>query len=404
MRVAQDATAFTVAGAKREPGIFLSEHRRCDPSIIGYCNDLVYAGRLQAISVIKPKAPEMRAWGWAHVRGQCEKRGSSRVNAREAEAIAGWIAKRSDGEQGWLTFYNRRDARKFDGIDKVVAVVTPFAAQAVEIQKALRNKGPRFARITVGTVTALQGAERPIVIFSPTYTDGPNLPASLLFNRRPNMLNVAVSRAEDSFVVIGDMRVLSVDDSHSPSARLAKVFGSSENEILDVEGNYGFMAEVLKKAERISTLERHRLILSSAFQRVKHGEELIIVSPFISRIAVESDNLPRLCRLAVANGGRVHIVVKQQSANDQTKGAVEAIASLKNAGAVVYLLQGIHSKTLIVADRAIVEGSFNWLSAARDRDSQYYNHEASYLVSGVNAKKDIERAISELNKLGAKIT
>ena len=97
------------------------------------------------------------------------------------------------------------------------------------------------------------------------------------------------------------------------------------------------------------------------------------------------------------------MVVDEQSANDQAKGAPEAIVLLKDAGAIIHRLHGIHSKTLVVADRAIAEGSFNWLSAMRDRTNQYYNYEASYLVSGPDAKADIQRAIAELRKLGARI-
>ncbi len=206
MRIAQDATAFTAPDAGREPGVFLSEHRRCDPAIIAYNNEVFYAGRLQPLTEPRPKAPEMRAWGWGHVRGQCERRGSSRANPKEAVAIADWIAKRADGEHGWLAAYQRRDPKTYDRIEKVVAVLTPFAAQVNEIQRALERKGPRFRNITVGTVNTLQGAERPVVILSPTYVDGPDLPSTLLFDLKPNLLNVAVSRAEDSFVVIGDMR------------------------------------------------------------------------------------------------------------------------------------------------------------------------------------------------------
>jgi hypothetical protein len=68
-----------------------------------------------------------------------------------------------------------------------------------------------------------------------------------------------------------------------------------------------------------------------AFERVKNGELLVVVSPFITKFAIESDDITRLCRLAVMNGGRVHMVVDEQSANDQAKGAPEAIASLKDA-------------------------------------------------------------------------
>ena len=403
MRVIQAATAFTSSGAGLEPGIFLSEHRRCDPDIIRFCNDLVYKGRLQAISTARLKAPQMGPWGWAHVRGTCVKRNGSRVNELEARVLADWIAKRADGEHGWVAHY-QKNGKRSNELEKIVAVITPFAAQAGAIRQALKSKGERFARITVGTVHALQGAECPIVIFSPTYSADTNPSGSMFFDRKPNMLNVAVSRAIDSFIVIGDMRIFRRTGGGRPSSFLAKfLFNNPDNELVDVDGNYGFTPEVLKKAERISTLDRHRAVLSSAFRSVKDGELLMVVSPFISRLAVEFDDVAGLCRLAASNGGHVHIVVEQRSANDQTRGAPEALAALQNAGAAIHRIPAIHSKTLVVADREIVEGSFNWLSATRDRTSRYCSYEASYLVSGASAKADIERAVRELVQLGAKI-
>jgi hypothetical protein len=404
MRVLQAATAFTSPGAGAEPGVFLSEHRRCDPEIVSYCNDLVYAGRLQALTSPGAKAPGMRAWGWAHVRGSCVKRNGSRVNHREAAAIADWIAKRAIGENSWLAHYQGQDAKKYSGIEKIVAVVTPFSAQAAAIKQVLAKRGEGFDKITVGTVHALQGAECPIVVFSPTYSAEPERPGRMFFDSKPNMLNVAVSRAKDCFVVIGDMRVLQRDGRRRPSSLLAEyLFREPENEIADVDGNHRFAGDILKRAERISTLERHREVLAAAFRSVKAGELLLLVSPFVSRLAVEADDVPGLCRHAVANGGRVHIVVEQRSATDQSKGAPEAVAALQAVGAVVHRVPAIHNKTLVVADRQIAEGSFNWLSAVRDRSNQYCHHEASYLVSGQNAKADIKRALAEVVALGAKI-
>lgn len=405
MRVAQRATAFTLPGAGSERGIFLSEHRRCDPSIIGYCNTAFYQERLQALTEPRPKAPEMRAWGWGHVRGQCERSGSSRVNIKEAHAIAEWIAKRAQGENGWLAFYRRRDPKRYAGIGNVVAVLTPFAAQAKQIKRALKEKGGDLAGITVGTVNTLQGAERPIVIFSPTYSDAPDLPRTLLFENTPNILNVAVSRAMDSFVVIGDMRVFRKSRRSCAVSSLFSTFYKEENELLDVEGNYGFSPKMLREAKRLSSLDEHRALLASAFDAVASGETLVIVSPFITRYAVESDRVAERCRAVAARGGGVHIVIDQDGVERARPGthAAETVADLRAAGAVVHLIGNVHSKTLTVANRQIAEGSFNWLSALRNPNNRYFNYEASYVVSGEHAEADIRKAIGELNKRGASI-
>ena len=405
MRVVQAATPFTSPNAGKEPGIFLSEHRRCDTDIIQFCNDLVYDGRLLPCTKAGPKPPRMRAWGWAHVRGVSTKTANrSRENQLEAVAIADWLVKRASGEDGWIAHYHGIDPKKYASIKDIVAVTTPFAAQASLIHKALRARGKDFGQITVGTVHSLQGAERPIVIFSPTYSAESGPPESMFFDMKPNMLNVAASRAKDSVVVIGDMRIFGRDGSKRPSSMLARrLFSSPDNEILDVEGNFNFAPAVLKRAERISSLDRHRAVLADAFKTLRRGELLLVVSPYITRSAVQADDIPGLCRTAVGAGGRIHVVVDRDAARNAEKGANEAIAAIREAGGIVHAIPAIHNKTLVVADREIVEGSFNWLSAVRTAGFPHRNNEASYRVSGANAKGDIERAIDEMTKLGVRL-
>ena len=93
-------------------------------------------------------------------------------------------------------------------MEQIVAIVTPFGRQVREIREAcISRKIAVEGRegMTIGTVHALQGGERPVVIFSPVYSkhaDGGFIDVS------PSMLNVTVSRANDSCRVFGDMDVM----------------------------------------------------------------------------------------------------------------------------------------------------------------------------------------------------
>ena len=58
------------------------------------------------------------------------------------------------------------------------------------------------------------------------------------------------------------------------------------------------------------------------------------------------------------------------------------------------VLKGIHNKTLVVDDRLLVEGSFNWLSARRNKDDA--RHECSILVQAPAAAACIDQLIQEL--------
>ena len=88
------------------------------------------------------------------------------------------------------------------------------------MSEALKKElGETADKIVVGTVHALQGAERNIILFSPTY--GVGYSTTAFFDRGKNMMNVAVSRAKDSFIVIGNTALFNPDNDN-PSGILAK--------------------------------------------------------------------------------------------------------------------------------------------------------------------------------------
>ncbi|KAF9396975.1 hypothetical protein CPC16_000010 [Podila verticillata] len=69
-------------------GLMLTEHRRCVPELIAYCNDLIYSGRLEPLRApIKPSDRLLPAFGYLNVASQDKKVGGSRQNNDEAKAI-----------------------------------------------------------------------------------------------------------------------------------------------------------------------------------------------------------------------------------------------------------------------------------------------------------------------------
>ena len=193
--------------AHYEPGLFLAEHRRSVPEIIGYCNELAYGGALI------PSRPSLRGYPWPHLgmvavrSGSAEIIGASRRNLREAEAIMAWLNRNRVALEDYYD----------DKLENIIAVITPFAAQKRVVQDLLT--GQKLGNMTVGTVHALQGGERPVVLFSPVYDlehEG-----RYFFDANVNMLNVAVSRAQDCFLVIGDPDIFD-PHSNTPSGLLAR--------------------------------------------------------------------------------------------------------------------------------------------------------------------------------------
>ncbi|HDZ4060457.1 TPA: ATP-binding protein, partial [Escherichia coli] len=212
MKIAQFASRYQY-DPELARGMYLYEHRRCFDNIIGYCNTLCYHGKLLPKRG-REESNLMPAMGYLHIDGKGELASSgSRYNLLEAETIAAWLA---ENQQNIEAHYGK-------SLHEVVGIVTPFSAQVSTIKQALGKQGistgANEKSLTVGTVHSLQGAERAIVIFSPVYSkheDGGFIDSD------NSMLNVAVSRAKDSFLVFGDMDLFEIQPPSSPRGLLAK--------------------------------------------------------------------------------------------------------------------------------------------------------------------------------------
>jgi len=196
MKMAQNACNFKEKGIA-EKGVILVEHRRCYDEIINYCNVLAYNGQLIPL---KGKAkddllfPPMYC---IHIEGNSTTSNTSRYNQNEVKAIVNWLEKNRS-----------KIENKYGEIENAVGIVTPFVGQKNSLKYALKNAGFNVDILKLGTVHALQGAERPIILFSMVYGKGDS--GTMFFDRdnKPNMLNVAVSRAKDNFIVFANTEIL----------------------------------------------------------------------------------------------------------------------------------------------------------------------------------------------------
>jgi len=241
LRIAQRASAYQYEDYELR-GMFLRDHFRCQPQIMDYFNNLSYDGILRAVN---PRfadiqvAPELPFMGYARItNSKAEKVGGSRVNRIEARTIIEWLLH-SQALIDWL--HNSMAAQKLRkrfaspelNLSQVIGIVTPFKQQANIIKSLLKQTGKTaLQNIKVGTVHTFQGGEQPIIIFSPVY-DTPS--SSYFFDRDKSMLNVAVSRAQESFLVFGSMAIFRPKEHGKPSEQLASLlFKYPQNELSNI--------------------------------------------------------------------------------------------------------------------------------------------------------------------------
>ena len=175
-----------------QPPIVLNEHYRCHPHIARWFNREFYLGELTVLTDVARMPKDQRSIGWVDVPGKAN-RGSaaSWTNIAEAERAVQEI-----------TALLRAGGRS-------VGVVTPFAAQAALIDRMARLDehlgSERLAASDFGCGTAhrFQGGERDAIVVSAVLAPGIPRQTAAWVERERYLINVAVSRARQSLVVLG---------------------------------------------------------------------------------------------------------------------------------------------------------------------------------------------------------
>lgn len=406
MQIAQRLSRYHYDPAMAR-GMFLYEHHRCFDEIVSYCNALCYQGKL--IPQRGPKVAALKnaegketgdslpALGYLHVDGLCQKSsGGSRYNLYEAETIAAWLAEHRESLQ----------AQYGKPLHHIVGIVTPFGAQVRAISQACRDVGIEVGHekqgeeegITVGTVHALQGAARPVVIFSAVYSkhaDGG------FIDQRASMLNVAVSRAKNTFLVFGDMDVFTAASKSKPRGLLAHyLFKDASNALC-------FQPLVRKDLQQVSTAvevlqdaAEHDDFLLKALNKAQR--EIHIVSPWISKERIQDIGAFKAMQEAVERQVQVTVYTDQDLNTDDKKDAkkidkvLQAARALRGVGIEVNFVDRVHSKMVIGDDEVFCVGSFNWFSA--NRSAMYAKHETSLVYRGRGLTDERQTSLNSLRK------
>lgn len=97
-----------------------------------------------------------------------------------------------------------------------LGIMSPYLSQAVALKERLRATWRDFKHDDIGTVHNFQGGQKKAIVFSPYQCSSEH--SFWYINRRPNLLNTAVSRAEELFIVIGNLKEL--ENAGSETKRL----------------------------------------------------------------------------------------------------------------------------------------------------------------------------------------
>jgi AAA domain len=250
------ATSYhRAAGASGEEndqgqGIRLIEHHRCQPSIIQYCDTIAkYGLEVKTEPVDSLLESHLIAY---HVEGSI----SRNVNEEEVTAVCDLIQHLQN--QGYLL--------------EDIGVISPFNVHAAALKEAIAKKFSKFDRKSVGTIHNFQGSEKKVIILSTKVCRSQDNVSWI--NRRPNLLNVAVSRAKELFILIGNLYRLEKAGNYT---RQLVEHIREQGVILD----YKSEAEIPQQNAGGTLLYDcdHLQVFGEAIEQAE--EELMIVTPWI---------------------------------------------------------------------------------------------------------------------------
>ena len=145
----------------------LQEHYRCNPKIIGFCNQKFYGGNLFVMTENNNDSPlaAIKTAPGNHARGK--------YNQRQIDVIVKEVLPKLD--------YAACD----------IGIIAPYNDQIDKLIEAVDNK-----EIKISTVHKFQGREKKVIIFCTVDNEIRE------FVDDPKLLNVAISRAEEKFILV----------------------------------------------------------------------------------------------------------------------------------------------------------------------------------------------------------
>jgi hypothetical protein len=269
---------------------------------------------------------------------------------------------------------------------ETVGIISPYRAQVNLIQKMIADTD-LGSIVVADTVHKFQGGQKQIVIFDITtpntktmYDNGKDDGADV------RVLNVAISRAQDKCIFVGDIKqILKQHSNTSKVKRIIAIVSQKGHPVIDTETilqKYNTNDDADKWLAKIATIqlkdEMHdsELFDESNFYSgfikdiLSAKQEIIIDSPYITTKRV--DSLLPFFEQAIRKGIKIFLLTRiatEQDENMRYYTEVE-IERLSKLGITVLAFEGkIHHKIAIIDRRVLWEGSLNILS---QRDSQEF--------------------------------
>ncbi|HEU4596545.1 MAG TPA: C-terminal helicase domain-containing protein, partial [Pyrinomonadaceae bacterium] len=190
------SSEFQTRDGSRSVGVPLLVHRRCSEPMFGVSNAIAYSGLMVSAKPPNPSAIRdlLGPSRWIHVQGN----GEDKWCREEGVEVLRLLRRMAQG-----------GARAED-----LYIITPFVIVADRLRQTVRESGVlegwidgdewRWTNERIGTVHTVQGREAEAVILVLGAPHPTQSGARGWAGGRPNLLNVAVTRAKEVIYVVGN--------------------------------------------------------------------------------------------------------------------------------------------------------------------------------------------------------
>jgi len=261
------------------PITLLTEHYRCHPKIIGFCNEKYYDNQLVIMTEENPDDKPLRIY----------------------KTVPGNHARRVDNidEKGW---FNQRQIEvvrdeilintKYKGNDyKDIGIISPYRMHVHETKKQIPNN-----LLEVDTVHKYQGREKNTIIFTTVANDMNH------FIDNANLINVAVSRAVKELIIVTSNKLFNQHGSNIGDLLRYIKYNTLDNDIIESKKTSVFD---LLYSEYTETLLQYRKSMKNVSKYISENLMYSIVEEVL--------NVPQFRSFKCVLHVPLHSIVKEYS-------------------------------------------------------------------------------------------
>lgn len=343
--------AGTLTGAIRDTGngIVLDEHRRCQPAIAQLFMDIAGYKGVQ----VRTGAAEKR------IQQACDNMGGFNLMFYGVEGRKGITPNTNlDEVEAIGLLLDKLEEAGYD-LTRDIGIITPYSNQKHLLISAYGERLQQRQALKIGSVHQFQGVGFEVIIYSPVIFQRSD--KDTFQNGKPNLLNVAVSRAKQQFIVVGNQqRLLRAGKSLEIMTK-----SCCEEFFVNMEHQSPSFDSVTPNAVTHYFDCQHLGAFETLLSQSQHSFTVIV--PWIRQSTNRNHPPLQLLRAAKARGVEVTVYygyyhAEHKDADDSEEGLIKAYRRELGAERVIRLPEGTHEKILLVDDRLATVGSWNWLS------------------------------------------